>query len=90
MVRKSQIVTKSHNCDFLSQFGISDFRPMSMPPQKPSIPLLYKKTVPIISGNLMMKSRFACADAFPVRKHTGTFFPTGRFVYVTFFSGKNL
>ena len=56
-------------------------------PRKPLIILFYKKTVPIISGNFVMKSRFACADSISVRKHTKM---TSRFVSVTFFSGQNL
>ena len=82
--RKSQIVTKSHNCDFLSQFGICDFRPISMPHQNRLL-LFSIKTVPIISGNFVMKSRFACADVFFVRKHTKMM---SRFVSVTVFLGR--
>ena len=48
------------------------------------------KTVPIISGNFVMKSRFACAESFSVRKHTNTFFPDRPFCLCNGFSGQNL
>ena len=79
-------VTKSHNCDFLSQFRNCDFPPISMPHQNKQV-LFSIKTVPIISGNFVMKSRFACAESFAVQKHTKM---TSLFVSVTFFSGQNL
>ena len=37
-----------------------------------------------------MKSRFACADAFSVRKHTNTFFSDRPFCFCHGFSGKTL
>ena len=64
-------VTKSYNYDFFChnlEFVTSD--PYICPTQTVNSASPLKKTVPIISGNFAMKSRFACAEAFSVRKHT--------------------
>ena len=53
----------------LSQFRNCDFGP-ELCPTKIGKFFSPKQTVPIISVNFVMKSRFACADSISVRKHT--------------------
>ena len=90
-------VSEVTNCDKKPQIinlwlfvTICDFRHISMPHENRQFRFSIQKTAPIISGNFVMKSRFACADAFSVRKHTNTFFTDRPFCFCNGFSGQNL